>query len=253
MSITKHSTDLIALSFEGQGLRTFMDEHGMIWWVARDVCRILDLDNPSRALARLDADEKSTVLIRDLTLDRLDADENIKLTGSDFNPVARGNPRIQIVNEPGLYTLVLSSRKPEAKAFKRWLVHDVIPTLRRTGRYILSEPGQASGLSRSWEDFRQITPTQVCIFTWAWERPGRWFTTRELRQQTQIHEVTAREYARYWSYVGVWEKLHRHPANLYQVDQQAARQQCPVLVTHLLAARDLPREAFPVLPTPAWQ
>jgi prophage antirepressor-like protein len=235
MSIMKHSTDLIALSFEGQALRTYTDEHGMIWWVARDVCRILDLDNVGQALSRLDADEKNTVLIRDL------------------NQKARGNPRTQMVNEPGLYTLVLSSRKPDAKAFKRWLVHEVIPTLRTTGRYILTESGQASGLSRSWEDFRQITPTQVRIFVWAWERPGRWFTTRELRHQTQIHEVTAREYARYLSQVGLWEKLHRHPSNLYRVEQQAARQQASVLVTHLLAARDLPPTAFPVLPTPDWQ
>jgi len=235
MSVTKHSTDLIALSFEGQALRTYTDEYGMSWWVARDVCRILDLDNVAQALSRLDTDEKNTVIIEDL------------------NQRGRGNPRTQMVNEPGLYTLVLSSRKLEAKAFKRWLVHDVIPTLRTTGRYIVPGYGQASGLSRSWEDFRQITPTQVRIFTWAWERPGRWFTTRELREQTQIHEVTAREYARYWSQMGVWNKLHRHPANLYQVDQQAAMQQCSVLVTHLLAARDLPHEAFPVLPTPAWQ
>jgi len=232
MSITKHSTDLIALSFEGQGLRTFMDEHGMTWWVARDVCRILDLDNVSEAMTRLRTRDKDDIITSD---------------------VVGRSQRMLAVNEFGLYRLILLSRKKEAVAIQDWLIDDVLPTLRRTGRYIMPGHGQASGLSRSWEDFRQITPTQVRIFTWAWERPGRWFTTRDLREQTQIHEVTAREYARYWSYVGVWEKLHRHPANLYQVDQQAARQQCPVLVTHLLAARDLPREAFPVLPTPAWQ
>jgi prophage antirepressor-like protein len=209
-----------------------MDEHGMTWWVARDLCRILDIDNVSDAMTRVRARDKANIVSTDVG----------------------GRPhRMLAVNESGLYRLIMLSRKKEAVAFQDWLVDDVLPTLRKTGRYIVAGHGQASGLSRSWEDFRQITPTQVRIFAWAWERPGRWFTTRELREQTQIHEVTARKYARYLSQMGVWEKLHRHPANLYQVDQQAARQQCSVLVTHLLAGRDLPSGAFPVLPTPAWQ
>jgi len=48
----------------------------------------------------------------------------------------RGNPNMTVVNEPGLYTLILSSRKPEAKAFKRWITHEVIPTIRKTGGYM---------------------------------------------------------------------------------------------------------------------
>ena len=48
----------------------------------------------------------------------------------------RGNPNMTVVNEPGLYTLILSSRKPEAKAFKRWITHDVIPMIRKTGGYM---------------------------------------------------------------------------------------------------------------------
>ena len=72
------------------------------WFVAVDVCRALEIGNSSQAISRLDADEKMITLI---------SNEGNK----------RGNPNMTVVNEPGLYTLILSSRKPEAKAFKRWI------------------------------------------------------------------------------------------------------------------------------------
>ena len=84
------------------------------WFVAVDVCRALEIGNSSQAISRLDADEKMITLI---------SNEGNK----------RGNPNMTVVNEPGLYTLILSSRKPEAKTFKRWITHDVIPMIRKTG------------------------------------------------------------------------------------------------------------------------
>ena len=87
------------------------------WFVAVDVCRALEIGNSSQAISRLDADEKMNTLI---------SNEGKK----------RGNPNMTVVNEPGLYTLILSSRKPEAKAFKRWITHEVIPTIRKTGGYM---------------------------------------------------------------------------------------------------------------------
>ena len=84
------------------------------WFVAVDVCRALEIGNSSQAISRLDADEKMITLI---------SNEGNK----------RGNPNMTVVNEPGLYTLILSSRKSEAKAFKRWITHDVIPMIRKTG------------------------------------------------------------------------------------------------------------------------
>ena len=87
------------------------------WFVAVDVCRALEIGNSSQAISRLDADEKMITLI---------SNEGNK----------RGNPNMTVVNEPGLYTLILSSRKPEAKAFKRWITHEVIPTIRKTGGYM---------------------------------------------------------------------------------------------------------------------
>ncbi|WP_102412478.1 BRO family protein [Beduinella massiliensis] len=95
-----------------------IDKDGEAWFVAVDVCRALELGNSRKALTRLDDDEKNTVTL------------------SDGN---RGNPNVSIVNEPGLYTLVLGSRKPEAKAFRRWVTHEVLPSIRRHGLYITQE------------------------------------------------------------------------------------------------------------------
>lgn len=93
--------------------------NGEPWFVAADVCRVLEIGNSSQALARLDEDEKNTLIL---------------------NEGNRGNPNVSIVNEPGLYTLVLGSRKPEAKAFKRWITHEVIPAIRKTGNYTMKKP-----------------------------------------------------------------------------------------------------------------
>lgn len=85
---------------------------GEPWFVAADVCKALDVQNPTDAIKKLDDDEKARL--------------NLGLRGGDTN----------VVNESGLYSLVLGSRKPEAKAFKRWITHDVIPTIRKTGGYV---------------------------------------------------------------------------------------------------------------------
>lgn len=73
----------------------------------------MKIGNPAQALTRLEQDEKADVILNDGRQDRLQL----------------------AVNEPGLYSLILGSRKPEAKQFKRWITHEVIPTIRRTGMY----------------------------------------------------------------------------------------------------------------------
>ena len=80
--------------------------NGEPWFAAVDVCIALDLSNHTIAVSRLDEDERAK-----------------------FNLGRQGDATI--VNEPGLYTLILSSRKPEAKAFKRWIAHEVIPSIRK--------------------------------------------------------------------------------------------------------------------------
>lgn len=92
-------------------IRTVLRQ-GEPWFVAADVCKALDVD--PTATRRLDDDEK----------------DMLRLTQG-----TSGNPNVTIVNEPGLYALVLGSRKPEAKVFKRWITHEVIPSIRKTGSY----------------------------------------------------------------------------------------------------------------------
>lgn len=99
-------------NFELQSVRVTM-LNGEPWFVAADVCAALALGNVSMATARLDADEKGVSTV----------------------DTPGGQQSLLTVNEPGLYSLVLTSRKPEAKRFKRWITHDVLPTLRQTGRY----------------------------------------------------------------------------------------------------------------------
>lgn len=94
-----------------------MVKDGEPWFVAVDVCKALEIKNNRDALGRLDDDEKGVV-----STDTLG-----------------GEQEVGVVNESGLYTLVLGSRKPEAKAFKRWITHDVIPAIRKTGGYIQGE------------------------------------------------------------------------------------------------------------------
>ena len=90
---------------------------GEPWFVAADVCRALGLGNSSMAISKLDEDERTLILIEG---------------------ASNGLP-VNAVNEPGLYSLVLGSRKPEAKAFKRWITHEVIPSIRKTGGYIAGQ------------------------------------------------------------------------------------------------------------------
>ena len=93
-------------------VRTVIRE-GQPWFVAADVCRVLELD--PTATRRLDEDEKDTLRLTQGT---------------------SGNPNVTIVNEPGLYVLVMGSRKPEAREFRRWITHEVIPAIRQTGGYV---------------------------------------------------------------------------------------------------------------------
>lgn len=120
-----------------------MTINGEPWFVAADVCKALDIGNPTQALSRLDEDEQALISIEGLS---------------------RGNDKGNIINEPGLYTLVLGSRKPEAKEFKRWVTHEVIPTIRKTGGYI-ADPNQ---MVMSY--FEDVSPEQRTLISAAFTR-----------------------------------------------------------------------------------
>lgn len=99
-------------TYRDAAVRTVL-RYGEPWFVAADVCAVLDIANPRSSLALLDDDERDV--------------HSVDTLGGPQNAI--------VVNEPGLYSLILRSRKPEAKAFKRWITHEVLPAIRRTGRY----------------------------------------------------------------------------------------------------------------------
>lgn len=107
---------------EAFGKIRVLKKDGEPWFVAADVCRALELDKTWNALQRLDEDEKGAT--------------SISTPG--------GEQEMSTVNEPGLYALVLGSRKPEAKAFKRWITHEVIPSIRKHGAYMTPEALEAA-------------------------------------------------------------------------------------------------------------
>lgn len=118
--------------------------NGEPWFVAVDVCKALEIQNHKDAIGRLDEDEK---------------------TGVDLTDPHGRVQNTNCVNEPGLYALVLGSRKPEAKAFKRWITHEVIPTIRKHGAYmtpetiekVLSDPDTIIKLATDLKEERERT------------------------------------------------------------------------------------------------
>lgn len=109
---------LHAFNFDSFSVRT-INRDGEIWFVANDVCAALEVANPRDAISRLDEDERSAVAITDT-----------RSKGS-----ATQRREVTVINESGLYSLILTSRKPEAKRFKRWVTHEVLPAIRKTGSY----------------------------------------------------------------------------------------------------------------------
>ena len=107
---TQHAPQIFA--FDDQMVRT-VDQAGEIWFVALDVCNALDIGNNRQALSRLDDDEKGVI----------------------SNDTLGGRQELNAINESGLYSLILTSRKEEAKRFKRWVTHEVLPAIRKTGVY----------------------------------------------------------------------------------------------------------------------
>jgi prophage antirepressor-like protein len=106
------STDLITFHFKDVSLNA-VEIDGTPWFVLADVCRVLEISKHRDAASRLDDDERGSVVVDTL-----------------------GGPQETItVSESGLYSLVLTSRKPQAKPFRKWVTTEVIPSIRKTGQY----------------------------------------------------------------------------------------------------------------------
>ena len=130
--------ELKIFKYESNEIRTVVIENEP-WWVANDVCGVLGLTNTTEALKGLDEDEKTTLRI------------------------SEGGPERNLISEAGLYSLIIRSNKPEAKAFKRWVTHEVIPSIRKHGAYmtaakieeVLADPDTIIRLATELKAYRQ--------------------------------------------------------------------------------------------------
>jgi prophage antirepressor-like protein len=118
---------------------TTIDINGEAWFIASEVCKLLDIKNSRDAVSTLDDDEKSSVAFTDGT---------------------SGNPNKTIISESGLYALIFKSKKPSAKKFRKWVTKEVIPAIRKTGSYGIN---------------RLETPNFVVRFNDNWDRTDKGF------------------------------------------------------------------------------
>ncbi|CAK0768816.1 hypothetical protein WCLP8_4290002 [uncultured Gammaproteobacteria bacterium] len=127
--------NIVPFSLESQQVRV-IDKDDNPWFVAADVCAVLGLGNTSQAMSRLDDDERSTIILND---------------GTD------GNPNQTIISESGMYALVLTSRKPQAKPFRKWVTGEVLPSIRKTGQYQTKTAIKAA-YQKGRQDAQQLLP-----------------------------------------------------------------------------------------------
>lgn len=111
--------ELIPFIYHQNQVRTMYHDDGSTWFVASEACAAVQIRNVSQACARLDEDER----------------DSICFTDSDGRP-----HELLIISESGLYKLLLRSNKPEAKTFQRWITHEVLPQIRKTGTYGQAQP-----------------------------------------------------------------------------------------------------------------
>lgn len=132
-------TDIQAFGFEGTDVRTVMID-GEPWFIAKDVCDVLGLGQVSRALDRLESDERGLV----------------KVTHPQS---VAASLEMATVNESGLYTLILRSDKPDAKRFRKWVTSEVLPSIRKHGGYLspavdFSDPENIQSILDNWKKDR---------------------------------------------------------------------------------------------------
>lgn len=163
------NNEIQKFDFKGAPLRTLTDKAEEPWFVAKDVCDILGHSNVSMALDRLDDDERSK-----------------------FNLGRQGETNI--VNEAGLYVLVLGSRKPEAHEFQRWVTHEVLPSIRKHGGYMAGQ--------------ERMTPEQMALASMRWLQSKVDEQAKQLKaQEDKVLFANAVETARTSILVGDFAKI----------------------------------------------
>lgn len=167
------NNEIRKFDFRGAALRTLTDEAGEPWFVAKDVCDILGTD--TRDLHKI-----------------LESDE---ITNVDSIHIAQnGGKAPLIISEPGLYRLVMKSRKPEAKEFQRWVTHEVLPSIRKHGGYMAGQ--------------ERMTPEQMALASMRWLQSKVDEQAKQLKaQEGKVLFANAVETARTSILVGDFAKI----------------------------------------------
>lgn len=132
------TNNVATFNFREKEVRTIQN-NGEPWFVLADVCKVLELTTPKKVADRLDADEKGVSLIHTLG----------------------GQQNMTIINESGLYAVILRSDKPQAKAFRKWVTSEVLPTLRKTGTYTLKSDDTKMRMLATREENAKIRKAQL--------------------------------------------------------------------------------------------
>lgn len=171
------NNEIQRFDFRGAALRTLTDEEGEPWFVAKDVCDILGMSNPSMAVTALDKDEVAQIDPKDYL-------------GSEN----QSNQAVNIVSEPGLYKLIMRSRKHEAKDFQRWVTHEVLPSIRKHGGYMAGQ--------------ERMTPEQMALASMRWLQSKVDEQAKQLKaQEGKVLFANAVETARTSILVGDFAKI----------------------------------------------
>lgn len=176
-------SNIIPFNYESQQIRVIQDEQGEPWWIARDVCEVLELTNVSMAVNGLDDDEKGVRKVYTLG----------------------GEQELLTVNEPGLYTLIIRSNKPEAKNFKRWITHEVLPTIRKTGKYEVGTLSEIDLIIKSAQALKQVELKQL-------DHDNRLSTLEAKSHQNSAHTG-------YWT-ITAWCKLNNLAMTLDEANRK---------------------------------
>lgn len=167
------NNEIQKFDFKGAALRTLTDEAGEPWFVLKDCMSILDLGNPTETVKMFDKDEFSTTEVID--------------------SIGR-RQQTYIVSEPGLYRLVMKSRKPEAKEFQRWVTHEVLPSIRKHGGYMAGQ--------------ERMTPEQMALASMRWLQSKVDEQAKQLKaQEGKVLFANAVETARTSILVGDFAKI----------------------------------------------
>jgi prophage antirepressor-like protein len=198
----------------GQNIRVYGSSDSP-HFVAADVCAVLDIKNISDALSRLDDDEKGIALIDTLG----------------------GVQEMLTVNESGLYSLIFSSRKAEARPFRKWVTSEVLPSIRKTGSFSIGgiytspfkdipreyqgpiSPERKKGL-KPFKEKTEISEQQLKVYCFV-KGCDRWLTNSEIAEGAGIAQTSIRSFVLYFSKAGIFEFMETHPKHLYRFSDKA--------------------------------